>query len=85
MLRSSSKKPKMNLFEYIYGVMSGQLDDSDEDSNQSNEMIHLGNEGSNGAAGDSLDLDELMSDEINEGPKGGLTKEDSIDYKANTP
>lgn len=84
-LRSSSRKPKMNLFEYIYGVMSGQLDDSDDDSNQSNEMIHLGDEGIIGADGNSLDLNELMSDEITDGPKGELTKEDSIDYKANTP
>lgn len=83
-LKSISKKPKINLFEYIAGVFSGKFEDTDDDSsNQSNEMKQW-SEGPDVTKEDENWL-ELGSDEIMDEVNLGLKKEDSFDYKANTP
>ena len=84
-LKSVSKKPKVSLFEYVVGVLSGRFDDTDDDSsNQSNELTHWKNDGLNEGMGDNVGV-EMGSDEINEEPNKVLKKSDSFDYKANTP
>lgn len=78
-LKSSSKKSSITLFDYIIGVFTGRFDDTDNDSsNQSNEMAYLKDEGHKEV--------EAGSDEIVDEPtKQGLIRNDSVDYKASTP
>ena len=74
-LKKHSRKPRISLFDYIVGVFTGQFDDTDTDSNHSNEMSHWE---------DDADL-WAGSDEITDDVSTTLKKNESFDYKANTP
>lgn len=80
-------KPSIFLYKYIRQVLDGTLEDTDEDSNQSLEFRHL-NDSEKIQSIDSQSL-EFGSDDIDDSKEqtGGkkLKREDSEDYKANTP
>lgn len=78
-------KPDLKLFGYIRSVFDGGLDDTgSEDSNQSLEMQHLDTQWEAEMGSEEFIDDEDVSAGTSSG-KSGLHKQDSLDYKANTP
>lgn len=88
-------KPSMRLYEYLYRVFDGSLEDTDEDSNQSLEIQRMENsqvEEQTQETKDDFNLgsDEILENDANDTKNGEsadkkIKRDESVDYKANTP
>lgn len=98
LLRKHVGKLDLKLFGYIRSVFDGGLEDTDEESNQSLEMQRLDDENSEDSGKEihyvndleaEMGSEEYVEDEENNenngAVKGKVAKQDSVDYKANTP
>ncbi|WAQ96766.1 hypothetical protein MAR_029456 [Mya arenaria] len=83
-----TKKSGMRLYEFILHMCDGTLDDTDEDSNHGNDV--MGSHGGQEVDPESLEFgsEEILDSDDEMGGGAGckkLKREDSDDYKANTP